>query len=494
VGKADEMIRQGVVHATHTTPTSGHTDQMPGPPRQLFAGLIDDLWSMSTGALQQKCEAAGVDVRRRTRGPGGRGRMAMISRLLAAKCPPAAAWVSYVCLCDRGVLSRMCYRLCLRVTQGCPQGTKRSTGRMRRALLDYGMSNLLGAVDQEANAALALVSVGTHRVGRLVPTFPTCVLGDVVGEDDRPDAAVVGPEVGRPAVAVPALRPGASPEPVVPPPANNPSLPPPAVASLVHPAGVMSAPAAVRPFGTWGGVYKTTVEIGVVGMWPDNSRRKPTCDDVRFSALERRLPPSVHAFAITMSAKATVSPRLMKADIRADHAWYSSNPEVDTIARRRVDLLIVDYYWLPRIYLDPREQVGLGYGGYWFAKVSRFFERGGCLALLPNDSSGMLDADAQQAGANVDSDCLNFGRLSKNDARQLHPLFTATEDITVPSDVWIEGELLGMVGSGKDKARTNPAAIRQWLNTDWPFYLLYNPRVWGSFHDACVGLMLLLPV
>jgi hypothetical protein len=137
-------------------------------------------------------------------------------------------------------------------------------------------------------------------------------------------------------------------------------------------------------------------------------------------------------------------------------------------------LIVMDYFFLPKVYLDDENKQGLGYGGDWVTKVTFFFSHGGHLALLPNDKFGSMEKMLQ---INPVPWC---SVLSSRDAEEIHPLYMATRAITVEDP---DGSYLRGVDA-LHWGRTNASAVEHYLNRDHPFLLLHSPSLYDSSEAA----------
>ena len=233
----------------------------------------------------------------------------------------------------------------------------------------------------------------------------------------------------------------------------------------------------------------TIFTIGLGGMWCDRPTRGPVhSDTVRATELRHMLKPHNVVCLQNGNVGNAASNDSLTVDFRAIRGWYrrcrDGKVDPDTIIGRGVTIFILDYYWLPQIYYEQNNHPN-GYGGGWFAKlIPFFFQEGGIIAVLPNDKFGMLRA--MHAAAVVDGGVTEGVKwLTKKDALLCHPLYMATESITV------DGALRG-AGLSHGGGRTNATQAETYLDKQHPFCLVYNVRMCKNPEDA-TALMQALP-
>ena len=164
----------------------------------------------------------------------------------------------------------------------------------------------------------------------------------------------------------------------------------------------------------------------------------------------------------------------------------------DTITGRGVTIFLLDYFWLEcGYYRDPPPGGRLsrtvnGYGGRWFSHtLPLFFEHGGCVVILPNDRWGQLAELLPHPLAETGGPGLGFKYLSVSEAERVHPLYVATARITDAGTGFLRG-------TGVQNERNNDSAVRQYLDPQKPFLVVFDRRVLRTADDALLELSSLI--
>ena len=210
------------------------------------------------------------------------------------------------------------------------------------------------------------------------------------------------------------------------------------------------------------------VGFALLGMhWFDPADRMFHTDGVRANATQI-LCPMLRVFTVGKRNRSSTN-TCLDGDIRNRRMWESSSryPKLETIESRRTEVAAVDYYWLPRIYLEENNGYN-GYGDKWIRRIApRFFSTNGKVLFLPNDRwkmfRGMWSRDSHKKAVN------NVGLfvLSLKDAFKYHPLLAATQ-LAIQSPAWSK------TLQPESVHRTNKLAIEEYLNPEFPFLVLYN--------------------
>jgi len=216
-----------------------------------------------------------------------------------------------------------------------------------------------------------------------------------------------------------------------------------------------------------------------MGMWWKRGARKVHPDTARLDQLERMVVPGVRVVADTLAGVQVVaSDKQLLFDISRAGTWSGTDP-ARSITGEVAHLIIMDYFYLPKIYLEAENKQGLGYGGDWVTKVTFFFSNGGHLALLPNDQFGSMERSLRE---NPVPWCC---KLDVADTRVLHPLYMATDAIT-------DGGFLVSVTDHLHRGRTNDTSLREYLDEEQPFLLFYSPDLYDSHEAARAKLRALM--
>ena len=204
--------------------------------------------------------------------------------------------------------------------------------------------------------------------------------------------------------------------------------------------------------------------LGVVGMvFSDADQGWQGTDTPRMHALQEGSP-GVKVFGISLTHDPD-SCTGMYADIR----YKRSFPRV---FGRGMKVGILDYYFLPREYLQP-SLIGSGYGCEWFTTtLPAFFKHGGCVFFLPNDISGrFLEMWHDHEDSTIAVALLPMDQCSQ------HPLFQATQRITNTS-AWATQVHPNL------RCKTNELAVSTYLNQLHPFLVVFQRTQFKSLRLA----------
>ena len=206
--------------------------------------------------------------------------------------------------------------------------------------------------------------------------------------------------------------------------------------------------------------------LGVVGMvFSESDQGLRGTDTPRMRALQQGSPGAkVLGISLTHDADSNTG---ISADIRNKRCF----PRVFGMGRKML-VGILDYYFLPREYLQP-SRIGSGYGCEWFSTtLPAFFKHGGCVFFLPNDVSGRF---LEMRRDHMDSN-LVVGMLPMRQCSQ-HPLFQATHLITNTS-AWATQVHPNL------RNKTNELAVSTYLNTTHPFLVIFKRSQFSSLEMA----------
>jgi hypothetical protein len=211
-------------------------------------------------------------------------------------------------------------------------------------------------------------------------------------------------------------------------------------------------------------------------------------DTLRCNALQQIVRLPVFGVANFRSDK---SPLAMIGDIRSTSTWATPasfakrGSKVDSITTRQAKVVILDYYWLPGIYLDAnRNRDTNGYGNLWVKKlIPLAFQNGVKVVILPNDSTGRISAMVHTDGAHLVRAGGGVSKLTLADAFLYNPLFRATQ-AAINTEGWSNSVYRN------NEHRTNALAWRKYLNPIHPFFMFYNKN--ANLQDAGVGKRYLL--
>jgi hypothetical protein len=153
---------------------------------------------------------------------------------------------------------------------------------------------------------------------------------------------------------------------------------------------------------------------------------------------------------------------------------------------RRCTIFLLDYFYLPDIYLQLKQNIGDGYGTEWGLTIlPNFFANGGNIAILPNDKWDRMRNLLNAPQITVYS----IVTLSTADARLYHPLYAATDAITDSATGTLNG-----TGHCNTRRRNNDTQQRLYLHPETPFYVVYKSAFLSSNELALSYLEgLLLP-
>jgi hypothetical protein len=139
---------------------------------------------------------------------------------------------------------------------------------------------------------------------------------------------------------------------------------------------------------------------------------------------------------------------------------------------RRCTIFLLDYFYLPDIYLQLKQNIGDGYGTEWGLTIlPNFLANGGNIAILPNDKWDRMRHLLNAPQIPVYS----IIPLSNEEARLYHPLYAATAAITNT----VTGVLTG-TGHCDTRRRNNETQQRLYLNSETPFYVVYRTAFLSS--------------
>ena len=200
--------------------------------------------------------------------------------------------------------------------------------------------------------------------------------------------------------------------------------------------------------------------VGVVFSYPDQGWAGT--DTPRMHALQQGSPGvKVCGISLTLDADSCTG---ISADIRNKRSF----PRVF----RGMKIGILDYYFLPREYLEP-SRIGGGYGCQWFsATLPAFFSQGGDVFFLPNDVSGrVLEMRRDHKDSKLVVALLPMRQCSQ------HPLFQATQDIT-NTTAWTTQVHPNL------RCKTNELALSTYLNITHPFLVIFKRSQFSSLKRA----------
>jgi hypothetical protein len=158
----------------------------------------------------------------------------------------------------------------------------------------------------------------------------------------------------------------------------------------------------------------------------------------------------------------------------------SSRGGDDSFFSRQTKVIILDYFWLPKIYLSaPLSRAANGYGNRWVSNhIPAFFTNGGCLAFLPNDRFGKVREMIEEEGEDgLRNNSILVRTLSVMETQTLHPLWRATELASSNIISW-------SASVQRDcHQKVNAVAFREYLDQTTPFFVFFNAKElpdWGS--------------
>ena len=204
--------------------------------------------------------------------------------------------------------------------------------------------------------------------------------------------------------------------------------------------------------------------MGVVGVvFSDPDQGWQGTDTPRMHALQEGSP-GVKVFGISL----THDPDSYTG-ISADIRYKRSFPRV---FGRGMKVGILDYFFLPREYLQP-SLIGSGYGCEWFTTtLPAFFKHGGCVFFLPNDKSGrFLEMWHDHKDSTIAVALLPMRQCSQ------HPLFRATQQIT-KTRAWTTQVHPNL------RCKNNELAVSTYLNRTSPFLVVFKRSQFSSLHMA----------
>jgi hypothetical protein len=207
-------------------------------------------------------------------------------------------------------------------------------------------------------------------------------------------------------------------------------------------------------------------------MWPDRIRGDLHSDSARFFSLHDMLLPDVALFCVSHGATTAVN---LNADLRYAESWVHTRcvrdgSIKDTVVNRECTVFLLDYFFLPSIYLTRKETKAVhGYGADWGRLLlPTFFRNGGWAAILPHDQWDIMRENLQESRTTE----FSYFTLSSTEALRYHPLYAATEAITDT----VTGTLNG-TGNCDSMLRNNMSQQRLYLNRETPFFVVYNTAV-----------------
>lgn len=196
-------------------------------------------------------------------------------------------------------------------------------------------------------------------------------------------------------------------------------------------------------------------------------------DTIRMNALQQASPGvKVYGISLTHDPDSCTG---ISADIRNKRSF-------PRVFGREMKIGMLDYYFLPREYLQP-SNIGNGYGCKWFSTIlPAFFESGGSVFFLPNDVTGrFLEMRRDNKDSKLAVALLPMCRCSQ------HPLFQVTHQIT-KTDAWATQVHLNL------RSKTNKLAVSMYLNTVAPFLVIFQRSQFRSLemalsyvHTTCAG-------
>ena len=198
----------------------------------------------------------------------------------------------------------------------------------------------------------------------------------------------------------------------------------------------------------------------VIGM---NFHRVDPCDSdtIRLNALQTMYP-LTRVWGVSVRMNEVDTPTWKHGDVRSARFWASSS-----MTLQNTKVFVVDYRWCPSSYWEP-SSTGLGYGDQWFSNhIPTFFEGGGQVCFLPNDTHGLVKAMFKKAMYTHQAKtpvCCELVLASAN------PLYHATDVAWCQSngDSWAVS-----VPSGRVSNYSHGESLR-YCDRDWPFLMCYN--------------------
>lgn len=198
-------------------------------------------------------------------------------------------------------------------------------------------------------------------------------------------------------------------------------------------------------------------------------------DDIRMRFMAYIVPDSL-VKSVSILPSESCEATHINSDIRSlqvrnrDRSWKSEALECD--------IFILDYYWLPKEYFMTSAADATGYGQQWFLEKGqvvqmlskdRVANANVKAVLLPNDAHGMFygmyiaakDTLAEKHG-------IQAKLLDEESARLYHPLVIATLRAEHETN-WTS-----LKPNSNVYHRYEMAHSRKYLNTDYPFMLVYS--------------------
>jgi hypothetical protein len=198
-------------------------------------------------------------------------------------------------------------------------------------------------------------------------------------------------------------------------------------------------------------------------IFSDPDRGWQYTDTHRMHALQENSP-GVRVIGISLTNDAD-SVTGVSADIRNKRSF-------SRVFGRGMKVGILDYFFLPRGYLEPNK-IGSGYGCEWFSTtLPAFFNYGGCVFFLPNDRSGrFLEMWHDHKDSTIEVALLPMRQCTQ------HPLWEATRQITSTS-AWTT-----LVHQNL-RSKTNNLALSTYLNVTNPFLVIFKLSQFSSLEAA----------
>jgi hypothetical protein len=158
----------------------------------------------------------------------------------------------------------------------------------------------------------------------------------------------------------------------------------------------------------------------------------------------------------------------------AERNDWNSGGRKDDLRTRMVNVAILDWFWLPKIYYEKFNGCN-GYGNLWGKLlIPKFFEDGGIVAILPVDKTGlmarMMTVDLPQ------NNVVGTHFMSLDETALHHPFWVSTSTV---EDTSLHSATI---------TRTNLLAYSEYLDQRKPFVFCWNTSRIHSFEEGCEWL------
>ena len=191
-------------------------------------------------------------------------------------------------------------------------------------------------------------------------------------------------------------------------------------------------------------------------------------DTIRMNALQTTYP-LTRVWGVSVH-KGEDTPTWMHGDVRSPRFWARATLQ-------NTKLFVVDYRWCPSSYWESSSN-GLGYGDQWFSThIPTFFEGGGQVCFLPNDTQGLVRAMYERHTQQQTSTTILHCEIVLASA---NPLYHATDVAWCQSngDCWVAS-----VPSSRANNYSHGESLR-YCDRDWPFLMCYNRRSFSHMNSV----------